>query len=179
LQVTQDFREIVETHQSLVFSVAYRILGDAGTAEEVAQDVFLELHRSLHRLESDQHVLFWLRRVTVHRSTDALRRRRVRPEFAAADLAAVEQDGDFLAACNGDAGTSSAAGLASRVERLMATLTPVQRGAMVLRYQEDLSPEEIAATMEIPVATVKSHLQRALQLLRSKAQRSLKEYTRG
>ncbi len=163
----------------MLFSIAYRILGDAGTAEEVAQDVFLELHRALPTLENEQHVLFWLRRVAVHRSTDALRRRSVRPEFAAAELTAAEQDGDFLAACNAEAGAGSTAGLASRIESLMATLTPAQRSAVVLRYQEDLSPEEIAATMQMPVATVKSHLQRALQMLRVKAQRSLKEYSRG
>ncbi len=95
------------------------------------------------------------------------------------ELTALEHDGDFLSACNSDHAAATASGLGSRVERLMATLTAVQRGVMALRYQEDLTPEEIAATMQMPVATVKSHLQRALQLLRTKAMRSLKEYSRG
>ena len=44
--ITGEFREIVEAHQSRVYSIAYRVLGDRGTAEEVAQDVFLELYRA-------------------------------------------------------------------------------------------------------------------------------------
>ena len=59
--------------------------------------------------------------------------------------------------------------LGSRLEGLLATLPEPQRAALVLRYQEDLTPEEIAATLEAPLATVKSHLQRGLKLLRAKA----------
>jgi RNA polymerase sigma-70 factor (ECF subfamily) len=165
-----EFRELVEAHQSRVFSIAYRILGDSGAAEEVAQDVFLNLHRNLDRLESAEHVLAWLRRVTVHRATDAIRRHARRPEFEE-----FRDEGNWLAAING----KSESPLGARVEQLVATLPPVQRSVILLRYQEDLPPDEIAATLSMPVATVKSHLQRALQLLRAKAKSTLKEYTRG
>src|ERR1700734_3834099 len=77
------FRGLVEQHQNMVFSIALRVTGEFGVAEEVAQDTFLELHRSGERLESEDHVRFWLRRVTVHRATDALRSRQRRPEAAA------------------------------------------------------------------------------------------------
>ena len=69
--------------------------------------------------------------------------------------------------------------LGARLERLLATLPEPQRAALVLRYQEDLTPEEIAATLDAPLATVKSHLQRGLKLLRAKAASHLKEYMRG
>ena len=52
--------------------------GDRGLAEEIAQDVFMELDRNIAKIESPQHACFWLRRVAISRSTDALRRRRVR-----------------------------------------------------------------------------------------------------
>ncbi len=52
--------------------------GDRGLAEEIAQDVFLELDRNLGRIESPEHALNWLRRVAMSRSADALRRQRVR-----------------------------------------------------------------------------------------------------
>jgi RNA polymerase sigma-70 factor (ECF subfamily) len=50
---------------------------------------------------------------------------------------------------------------------------------LTLRYQEDLTPEEIAATLDTPLATVKSQLQRGLKLLRAKAADHLKEFVRG
>jgi RNA polymerase sigma-70 factor (ECF subfamily) len=65
------------------------------------------------------------------------------------------------------------------LEQLLATLPEQQRAALILRYQEDLTPEEIAATLAAPLATVKSNLQRGLKLLRAKAGDYLKEYMRG
>ena len=62
-----EFEQLVEEHQSMVFSLAWRMTGDSGMAEEVAQDVLLELDRNLRKLESADHVRFWLRRVTVNR----------------------------------------------------------------------------------------------------------------
>jgi RNA polymerase sigma-70 factor (ECF subfamily) len=165
------FRQIVEAHQSRVYSLAFRVLLDAGAAEEVAQDVFLELHPRLGEMQSPQHTLAWLRRVTLYRATDALRRRAHRPEWTA------EAFSDELtivpSARNGHSP------LATRMEQLVAALPDPQRSILLLRYQEDLSPDEIAATLTMPVATVKSHLQRALKLLRTKAERTLKEFTRG
>ena len=69
--------------------------------------------------------------------------------------------------------------LSTRLESLLATLPEAQRAALALRYQEDLTPEEIATVLEAPLATVKSHLQRGLKLLRAKAAIHLKEYVRG
>ena len=62
------FRNLIEIHQRMVFSIALRLLGDYATAEEVAQDVFLELYRTGERLESDDHIRFWLRRTAKHRA---------------------------------------------------------------------------------------------------------------
>ena len=73
-----DFERLVDEHQSMVFSLAWRMTGDRGLAEEVAQDVFLELDRHMERIESPEHAMFWLRRVAMNRSADALRRRKVR-----------------------------------------------------------------------------------------------------
>jgi RNA polymerase sigma-70 factor (ECF subfamily) len=104
----------------------------------------------------------------MNRSADALRRRRVR----GFDLwVEIEEDHGAL-----EEGRNSPLG--ARLENLLATLPAPQRAALVLRYQEDLTPEEIAATLEAPLATVKSHLQRGLKLLRAKAESQLKEYIR-
>jgi len=164
-----DFERLVDEHQSMVFSLALRLTGDRGLAEEIAQDVFMELDRYITKIESAQHAIFWLRRVAMSRSTDALRRRRVRGL-------------DFWVEINenhaAQVGERSSP-LGGRLEGLLATLPEAQRAALILRYQEDLTPEEIAATLGAPLATVKSQLQRGLKLLRAKAESQLKEYIRA
>ncbi len=164
-----DFEQLVDEHQSMVFSLAWRMTGDRGLAEEIAQDVFLELDRHLKRIESAAHARFWLRRVAMSRSADALRRRRVR----GVDLWVEIEEG------HGVSLETRTSPLGSRLEGLLATLPEAQRAALILRYQEDLTPEEIAATLGAPLATVKSHLQRGLKLLRAKATCHLKEYIRA
>jgi RNA polymerase sigma-70 factor (ECF subfamily) len=164
-----DFEELVDRHQSMVFSLALRMTGDRGLAEEIAQDVFLEMNRHLTRLESANHARFWLRRVAMSRSADALRRRKVRGMDLWVEIE--EQHGMRV--------EDGASPLGSRLEGLLATLPEPQRAALILRYQEDLTPDEIAATLDAPLATVKSHLQRGLKLLRAKAASHLKEYVRG
>jgi RNA polymerase sigma-70 factor, ECF subfamily len=169
-----EFEKLVDEHQSMVFSLALRMTGDRGLAEEIAQDVFMELDRNLGKMESAAHCCFWLRRVTMSRSTDAMRRRRVR----GIDLW-VEMEDVHGVPAEDRPSSQSASSLSARLEQLLATLPEPQRAALVLRYQEDLTPEEIAATLQAPLATVKSHLQRGLKLLRSKARSHLKEYVRG
>lgn len=180
---SHEFRRLVETHQRMVFSLALRVTGEYGAAEEVAQDAFLELYRWLvadhPQPDGKDHVRFWLRRVTVHRATDALRRRALRPE-SSAEAWAEEQHG-FDAATQGALVSSSAephAALTARLEELLQTLPEAMRVAVVLRYQEEMTPNEIAGLLGQPLATVKSHLQRGLQLLRRKAAVMLKEYVR-
>jgi RNA polymerase sigma-70 factor, ECF subfamily len=151
-------------HQSMVFSIALRILGDRFVAEEIAQDVFLELHAKLDELESDEHVVHWLRRVTVHRSIDRIRQRDRRRED-------VTDPGDLpeltVEAAPGDPL------LSRQIRQLVGSLPVTPRTVVALRYQEDMSVEEIAKALEMPVATVKSHLRRSLELLREKMTRVL------
>jgi RNA polymerase sigma-70 factor (ECF subfamily) len=156
----QDFAELVRAHQSMVFSLAYHFLHDRETAEEVAQEVFLSLHRNLVRIQSAEHAGFWLRKVTVQRAIDEARRRKRRPQVAlemVAEPRVSASPGDPL--------------LSDVLRRLIASLPESPRAVMVLRYQEDLDPAEIADILEMPLGTVKSHLQRSLSLLREKLER--------
>jgi RNA polymerase sigma-70 factor (ECF subfamily) len=164
-----DFEKLVDEHQSMVFSLALRMTGDRGLAEEISQDVFLELDRNMSKIKNPEHALFWLRRVAISRSSDALRRRRVR----GLDLW-VEMNEAHASSTD-----ERPSPLGTRMEFLLTTLPEAQRAALVLRYQEDMPPEEIAATLDAPLATVKSHLQRGLKLLRAKATNHLREYIRG
>ncbi|MBB6145484.1 RNA polymerase sigma-70 factor (ECF subfamily) [Silvibacterium bohemicum] len=163
------FRNLMLEHQSMVFSIALRILGDRSAAEETAQDVFLELHAKLGELEEDQHVLHWLRRVAVHRAIDLLRRRKRRPEVQM-DWSELPEIPDRQPAPVDDDPPLSA-----QLQQLIGSLPAVPRSVLILRYQEDMSPDEIGSALNMPVATVKSHLQRSLRLLREKAARVVRQ----
>jgi RNA polymerase sigma-70 factor, ECF subfamily len=165
----RSFERLVDEHQSMVFSLALRMTGDRGLAEEIAQDVFLELDAHLGKVKSPEHARFWLRQVTMNRSTDALRRKRVR----GIDLWVELEDGHAVRA------EDRVSPMGTRLEHLLTTLPEAQRAALILRYQEDMLPDEIAVALDAPVATVKSHLQRGLKLLRAKAANNLKEFIRG
>ena len=148
----------------MVYSIAWHFLRDRAIAEELAQDVFLELHRNWSSMQSAQHILFWLRKVASRRSIDVVRRRRTRAETSLEELAeptALERVHDSM--------------LSSYLERMVASLPEKQRIVIVLRYQEGMEPEEIAETLEINVSTVKSQITRALELLRAKTARRLKQ----
>jgi RNA polymerase sigma-70 factor (ECF subfamily) len=160
------FRSLMLEHQSMVFSIALRILGDRSAAEEAAQDVFIALHAQLGELASEQHVLYWLRRVAVHRSIDLVRRRQRRPEIA--------MDWNELPELPDLSSRGTDPLLSRRLQQLVSSLPEVPRTILVLRYQEDMSPEEISGMLDMPVATVKSHLQRTLRLLREKSARALR-----
>jgi RNA polymerase sigma-70 factor (ECF subfamily) len=162
--IWRDLRTIVEEHQSMVFSVALRITGDRGVAEEVAQDVFLDFHRHREVIESAEHARFWLRKVATHRAIDRVRHSALLPEADVEDL-------NTLAGGDGDPGDPM---LRDRMRKLVACLPEKLRAVIVLRYQEDLKPAEIAETLGIPIATVKSNLHRGLEILRRKTERVLR-----
>lgn len=149
------FAQIVCEHQNLVFSIARHSLGASATAEEIAQDIFLELFRNLRKIESPQHLVSWLRRSTVNRCIDHSRRLSTRSEVPLMDRLhpyAEGQTGDAL--------------LSESLRRHVSALPEWQRAVVVLRYQEDLDLAEIAETLAIPINTVKSRLHRALEALR-------------
>ncbi len=154
------FEPLLYANQRMVFGLALHFLHDRGAAEEIAQDVFLALHKNLRSVTSDEHARYWLRRVTVQRCIDHARRTPVIavPLDDAGELGIAPPDDDIF--------------VRERLRKLIATLSPDARAVMLLRYQEDLSPPEIAATLSMPVATVKSHLQRSLVLLRNKMSRT-------
>ena len=149
------FAALIRRHQNMVFSVALHMLRSRPAAEDLAQEVFLELYRSLSRLESDAHLVSWLRRVTGHRCIDEIRRRSHRPEFPT----------DVLPE-TGQTPQPREVFMADRLRRLVGELPERARMVMVLRYQEEMDPTEIAQTLEMPINTVKSHLRRSLAALR-------------
>ena len=148
----------------MVFSLAYHFLRDRSLAEELAQEVFLHLHQNIASIQTPAHLTFWLRKVTCHRSIDQTRRQKVRPQVSLDDVA------EPVAAASREDPM-----LARTLKRVVDTLPEKPRMVVLLRYQEDLEPAEIAEVLDMPVNTVKSHLRRSLAILREKLSRCFGE----
>jgi RNA polymerase sigma-70 factor (ECF subfamily) len=148
---------LVQAHQRSVYSLALRMLGTRDLAEDLTQEVFMQMNGHLTKIESNKHLGFWLRQVTANRAIDQLRRR-ARVQMTSLDHAAeifsTEQDSDPL--------------LQRHLQALLAELSPPARAVLLLRYQEDLDPMEIARTLDMRLNTVKSLLKRSLESMREK-----------
>src|SRR5436305_11124801 len=124
------FAELIEEHEAMVFSIALHFFADRGRAEELAQEVFLQLYRSVGSIESNAHLTFWLRQVTTRRCIDQIRKPRPRlVDLADIDLQSPGEMRDSL--------------LDRKLRELIARLPEMQRLIVTLRYQEDLDPSEI------------------------------------
>ena len=149
---------LVRAHQGSVYSLALRMLGARDLAEDLTQEVFMQLSSNLKSIESSRHLIFWLRQVTSNRAIDQLRRR-ARFTFTPLDdemqLFSEQQDTDPL--------------LQRQIRTMLAELSAPARAVLLLRFQDDLDPTEIAETLNMPLNTVKSHLKRSLDTLRVKA----------
>ena len=160
----QAFEDLVREHQGMVFSIAYHFLQDRSLAEDLAQEVFLELFQTLDRIQSPAHLTYWLRRVTANRCIDQGRSKQRRRELALEDAPepiAAGQQADPM--------------LLERLQQGLATLPEKQRLVVIMRFQEGLGPAEIAEVLEMPVNTVKSTLHRSLAELRKGLARKIRE----
>lgn len=161
------YAEIVRRYQDRVFTLCLKWMGDRQVAEEVAQDVFLALYRSLERFRGDAQLSTWVYRVVINhcKNRRLYRRRRHMEQHEALDgepRDADEGPGRQLA----DEGPGTDAPLHAReagelLQRALAQLDEEQRHIVVLRDVQDLSYEEISDILELPRGTVKSRLHRA------------------
>lgn len=149
------FASLIRQHQRLVYSLSLRMLADRHEAEDLAQEVFMQLHRRLDRIESDAHLLFWLRKVTTNLAIDRLRQGRK------AAILPLEDDPGIA-----DESRESDPLLQRKLHALVARLPAAPRAVVLLRFQEDMDPTEIAEALDMSINTVKSHLRRSMEVLR-------------
>jgi len=151
------FAEIVHEYQGMVYSIGWHLVGNRAVAEELAQDVFLKLHQCWQTIESRAHAVNWLRRAMTQRAIDHSRRARFRPRIGldqAPEPSQPAHDRDPL--------------LTARLDELIARLPERARAIVVLRFQEEMDPAEIAGVLGISAGAVKSNLHRSLAWLRGR-----------
>src|SRR5687767_8788828 len=152
---TAAFSTLVATYQRRVISTAWRILGEESEALDVAQDVFLRLHRYLRSFDPDQDFGAWLYRMVVNACHDARRRR---PRHLSLDDERARGTVEDLRS-NDDVEASAGALEDERVlSAALATLSEKERAALVLRDLEGLSTQEVADVLGSSPTTVRSQI---------------------
>jgi RNA polymerase sigma-70 factor, ECF subfamily len=148
---------LVDQHLGRILNYAYRMLGDTAEAEDVAQETFLRLWRSLDTWRADAPLIHWLQRVAYNLCIDRLRRRRP---------ISLETAPEPLDPAEGPAGSLHRHELAEAVAHAIGQLPERQRAAVVFVHQEGLSNIETAELMGISVDAVESLLARGRRSLR-------------
>jgi len=153
----QSFGELVCRHQKGVVGVIYRMCGDARLAEDAAQEAFVRVWQNLNSYKPQYAFRSWLYRIAVNAALDTLRRERPAAEIESLPLTDKSPSPEQAA----ETGQRAA-----RVRQAVARLSEPLRVALVLREYEELSYQEIAAVLDIPLGTVMSRLNTARAQLR-------------
>lgn len=155
-------RQLIESHQQRLFAFVWRMVRNWHEAEEICQEAFLRAFSHLDRFDESFRFSTWL--FTIGYRLSLNRMRKVVP------IATELDDNRLPAGPDGGpefvAQTEEAARLKRLVWEAVEGLTPVQRAAVILYYREDMSCQQIAEVLELPAATIKSHLHRGRAKLR-------------
>ncbi len=148
---------LYDRYSSIVYSIALRVLGDTGAAEDVLQEVFLQLWRNPGVFDSSRgNMAAWLAVIARNRAIDSLRKRR--PETDIADVV-VSVEPDL-------AGDTERARAMEKIRGVLGDMPAAQRSALEMAYFEGLTHTEIAARTGEPLGTVKTRIRAGLLSLR-------------
>jgi RNA polymerase sigma-70 factor (ECF subfamily) len=149
------FEQILRRYQRPIISFIARTTGDRALAEDLAQETFVKAFRSLAAFDTTRRLSSWLFRIAHNTAIDALRRSRT--PMTSMDTDATGSDRAALPAP--DPVEQHALGQALQVA--LAQLRPEYRAAIVLRYEEGLSFDEVGIVLGVPEVTARSHVHRA------------------
>jgi RNA polymerase sigma-70 factor (ECF subfamily) len=165
------FNELVLTYQHRLYNLAYRILGDTAAASDATQEALVSAYRKLDTYRGGSFSA-WLLRIVTNRCYDVLRSQKRRPKVSLEDFGEVDEEAN-PALINGSESPEDMAQrheLTRLLQSLISTLPPDQRMVLVLSDVEGMNYADIAATVDIPLGTVKSRLARARAMLREELQ---------
>jgi RNA polymerase sigma-70 factor (ECF subfamily) len=155
------FRELVDTYKGMVFAVVSRSLPDRADVEDVAQEVFVRVHRGLRNFRGDARLSTWICRIAMNACADARQRA---PREVSLDAAPTGAPPPPAAAVTDPAFRDVE--LRDRVSKAMARLPERSRLVLTMYYFAGQGYAEIADALKMPLGTVKTHLHRAKQELR-------------
>jgi RNA polymerase sigma-70 factor (ECF subfamily) len=165
------FRELVIRFERPVYTLVLRMVHDAAAAEDLAQEVFVKAYRHLATYDPQRKFASWLFKIAHNTTIDHLRRGGLETVPLAAAASGEDEGAGGLAAVLSDDGAESPAAAAERramaraLERAIGELRPEYREAVMLRYVEGLSYQEICDALEMPLGTLKTNLHRARKAL--------------
>jgi RNA polymerase sigma-70 factor (ECF subfamily) len=166
----QAFARLVALHEGMVLNLAGRLLGDREEARDIAQDVFLQVYRTLGRFQGRSTLRTWIYRIVVNQCRNRQRwwRRRRRAAACPLETITAADEAQMAAARPGESPFESIdrRERARRMESALRSVSFDHRAVLLLREVEGLSCEEISATLGLPIGTVKSRLARARDSLR-------------
>jgi RNA polymerase sigma-70 factor (ECF subfamily) len=158
--------ELYDRYGRLLFSIAYQMVGNRESAEEIALDIFNRVWQKAHTYRPEKsQVNTWLTRMARNRAIDILRREKVRPEKTSLSWAEVNQE-PRVEGLNPESHTSLMM-QQEQVRQAVASLPPAQREALALAYFQGLSQRQIAKRLDQPLGTVKGRIRAAMFRLRS------------
>lgn len=160
------FNQLVLAYQSMLYNVAYRILGDADAAADATQDAFVSAYKAIARFRGGSFKA-WLLRIVTNACYDQLRVKQRRPADSLDDML-VEPEHDATLRDDSESPEDFVLRqeLGAAIQRGLSTLPPDQRITLVLSDIEGLSYDEIAEVTRVSLGTVKSRLSRARSKLR-------------
>ncbi|WP_167616240.1 RNA polymerase sigma factor [Maribellus sediminis] len=168
----QAFRKLVETYQKLVVNTCYGLLHNREDAEDVAQDVFIEVYRSVENFRADAKLSTWLYRIAVNRSLNHIRDNKKHRWFSSFESDVKAENKKLLQVESGKSDQPEFElenkQRANILNEAINGLPENQKVAFSLSKYEDLSYQEIADVMELSVSSVESLLFRAKKNLQKK-----------
>jgi len=169
------FCEIVDRYRARIFSFILRMVKNHEEANDVAQDVFVKVFRSLDTYDARRNFSSWLFKIAQNMAIDHLRRRRF--DVVSLDEPVETERGEYSiqVASSGLSPDRELEGMevGEALEVAIEELEPVYRSAIMLRHVEGKSYDEIAEILEIPLGTVKTYIFRARRILRGRLKNML------
>ena len=166
------FRLLVEKYERTVFSTVVSVIGPTADADDITQEVFLKIHRSINKFKGQSRFSVWIYRVTVNQCLDRIKHRKRRPEAISLDGLIEESEGGFEGLFKDTSPDASEEyeqmQLQQAIQKVLNSLSAEHRVVITLKDLEGHSQEEIAEILRCPVGTIKSRLTRAREALKER-----------